>query len=73
MRNDITHVILNYALFETLIYSKLAKLSADLRLLHLAAPLTLRRVRRFSSVALRRRLSPGLPFNLFCIGQELSR
>ena len=66
-------MVFNRALFEFVDYSTLAKLSADLRLLHLAAPLTLRRVRRFSSVALRRRLSPGLPFNLICIGQELSR
>jgi hypothetical protein len=65
MINDIMCVIFNHALFETLVYSKLAKLSADSRLLHLAAPLTLRRVGRFSSVALRRRLSPVLPFNLF--------
>ena len=40
---------------------------------NLAAPLTLRPWWRGSSVALRRRLSPGLPFNFLSIGSGLNR
>ena len=40
---------------------------------NLAAPLTLRQWWRGSSVALRRRFSPGLPFNFLSIGPGLDR